>query len=80
MNDIDIFAAALELPLPWRIESVKFKGEGLSKELHIVIDYPKGVKFLYEQNYYPVYDHQDRAWRHLNFFQHECIFMPVFLG
>jgi transposase len=72
MNDLEIFASALELEQPWMVESVKFEAKGIVKELHIVIGYPKGSKFLYEQAYYSVYDHQYRAWRHLNFFQHEC--------
>lgn len=40
--------------------------------LHIYIDYPKGSKFEYEGESYSVYDHQERTWQHLNFFEHKC--------
>ena len=73
MDELPIFTAALELESPWFIKSVKFEGEGLSKILHIEVDHKKRVKFKYESKSYPVYDHQNRSWKHLNFFQHECL-------
>lgn len=76
MKQEEIFAAALELGSPWEVSEIKFMehptdsmGKG---ELHITISYPKGSKFNYEGEFYSVYDHQPRVWRHLNFFQHEC--------
>jgi len=68
----NIFKAALNLSEPWYIESIKFDGD--NKRLDIYIDFRRGTKFQdidgdYQK--YPVYDTQQKEWRHLNFFEHE---------
>lgn len=40
--------------------------------LFIEVAHKRRTKFEYNGVSYPVYDHQKRRWRHLNFFQHEC--------
>lgn len=72
MKNKSIFTSALELELPWYIQSIELEEEKGHKRLHIYISHEKGSKFKYEEEEYPVYDHQEREWRHLNFFQHEC--------
>lgn len=73
MKDHELFAAALGLPWPWYIKEVGFEGDGEDKVLHIYISHRRRVKFNYEGKAYPIYDHQDREWEHLKFFQHRCI-------
>lgn len=72
MNELPIFTAALGLESPWFIKEIFFEGKGEGKKLHIHLDHKRLVKFEYESKKYPVYDHQERTWKHLNFFQHEC--------
>ncbi len=72
MNELPIFTAALGLENPWFVKEVYFEGQGGDKKLHIHVDHKERVKFEYESKKYPVYDHQERTWKHLNFFQHEC--------
>lgn len=72
MEELPIFTAALGLELPWYIKKVYFESHSTGKALYIEVAHKKRVKFRYDGEDYPVYDHQDREWRHLNFFQHEC--------
>lgn len=72
MKELEIFTIALELSSPWYVEKVYFEGEGTEKKLHIEVGHEKRFKFEYESEKYGVYDHQERIWKHLNFFQHEC--------
>lgn len=70
MNSIEIFQLALQLTKPWYVIDVSFK-EVLTghQELHIEIGFERG--FVFEQDS-RVHDTNERIWRHLNFFQHEC--------
>lgn len=72
METLELFKLALGLSDPWKIEKVEFEGEGTDRQLHIYISHARRAKFTYEGKQYPVYDHQERTWRHLNFFEHEC--------
>lgn len=67
-----IFTAALGLEDPWYIKKVYFELVGDKKILHINIDHRRPVNFDHEGTSCSVYDHQDRTWKHLYFFQHEC--------
>jgi transposase len=67
-----LFATALGLSSPWHIAKVEFKDEESRRELHLTIEHDKGVKFSLDGEPCSVYDHQNRTWRHLNFFEHEC--------
>lgn len=72
MKKEDLFKIALGLQEPWFIDRVELIENRGSRELHLYIDHQPKVKFPYEGSMYSVYDHQDRTWRHLNFFEHEC--------
>lgn len=69
-----LFGAALGIGTPWFVKSINFDSK--SKRLDLVIDFIKGSKFSIQDaggtNLYPVYDTQEKEWRHLNFFEHEC--------
>ncbi len=74
MTQEDLFGAALGLQLPWKIEAVELKlsDDNSTKELHIYINFERGRRFECEGELRPVYDHNERTWQHLNFFQHHC--------
>lgn len=67
-----IFEKALGVETPWYIEKTKFDAE--QKQLDIWIDFKRGSRFELEEGGvdYPVHDTEEKTWRHLNFFQHEC--------
>ena len=75
MKPEEIFSMAIGLQKPWYIENIEFKDSekkaGL-KELHIYIKHEKNHRFEVDADTYSVYDHQERTWRHLNFFEHVC--------
>lgn len=71
-KELTLFKLALGLESPWKIDTVDFKEQEGKRVLNLKIGYQKGVKFTYEGQEYSVYDHVERSWRHLNFFQHEC--------
>ncbi len=71
-----LFALALGISSPWYIEGVAFSAE--KKELDIKINFKKGSLFPYinddkSEELYTAYDTVEKSWRHLNFFEHECI-------
>jgi transposase len=72
MDDITIFTMGLGLKDPWYIVSIDFERGSVSKDLHITLGHRKRIKFMYEGEKCPVYDHQDRVWQHLDFFEHRC--------
>jgi transposase len=71
-----LFAEALAIRVPWKIESLSF--DSSAKRLDIKVDFEKGSSFEYEDpetkevSQYKAYDKIDKTWRHLNFFEHEC--------
>jgi len=71
MNSEKIFEIALGLQSPWYIKAVKFENETGKHVLNLELDYREGY-FVDEGGRSTVYDRQERSWRHLNFFQHEC--------
>jgi len=72
MKDHELFAQALELPWPWLIDKVEFEDTETDRVLHIYLKHKRRVKFDYEGKAYSIYDHQQRSWEHLKFFQHRC--------
>jgi len=75
MKQEELFTIALGLHAPWFVETIEFRAEGdkLINQLHIQVNHKPHQKFKAEDGKeYPVYDHVERTWRHLNFFQHEC--------
>lgn len=71
-----LFAEALAIKAPWKIESLSF--DSVNKKLDIKVDFERGASFEYEDpetkevKLYKAYDKIEKTWRHLNFFEHEC--------
>jgi len=74
MNNNLLFEAALSISKPWYIDRVEF--DASIKRLDIFIDFERGTKFSSEEkgydDLYGAYDTEQKTWRHLNFFEHEC--------
>lgn len=68
-----LFEAALGIAPPWFVAGVQF--DQTSKVLTVVIDYAAGSCFAVEAvaGEHPVHDTVTKTYRHLNFFQHECV-------
>lgn len=73
MLSAQLFEAALGLSKPWYVTTVDFDQK--QRTLTIGIDFEAGARFaapgIAGQN--PVHDTQVKRYRHLNFFQHECM-------
>lgn len=76
MSPEELFAAALGLQAPWFIEQIQFEQNEqnvILSKLHLHLMYDPGHSFVNETGKdCAVYDHVERNWRHMNFFQHEC--------
>jgi transposase len=74
MNSKEIFSIALGLQSPWQIQGVELQTSSDNKKsLHIELSFERGSKFKDEKEILcSVHDTQERTWRHLNFFEHEC--------
>ena len=72
MKETKLFELALGMSKPWKVVNVEFDGE--KKRLDIYLDFSKGSRFSCSDCGEPcsVYDTEQKEWRHLNFFQHEC--------
>ena len=69
----DLFAEALGLSSPWRVKDVQFSEE--QSRLDIWLDFPAGTAWACPKcgaDCGTAHDTKERAWRHLNFFEHEC--------
>ena len=72
MRDTDLLQMALGLTPPWQVSSSDFDPQ--QRRLDIKLDFPRGSVFSCPgcgQGGAKAYDTQEKAWRHLNFFQHE---------
>jgi len=67
-----IFEKALGVENPWFIETTAFDVN--EKRLDIRINFKRSWRFSLEEGgpVFPVHDTEEKTWRHLNFFQHEC--------
>ena len=71
-----LFTQALGITDPWYISEVQLDSQ--KKRLDIKISFKRGSTFSYkdedtgEESDYKVYDTQEKIWRHLDFFEHEC--------
>ena len=74
MKNEDIFTLALGLTSPWEVTEVQFlTEEDGNRTLHIHIGFQRGASFLNDAGKaVKAYDTEEKQWRHLNFFQHEC--------
>lgn len=68
-----LFEAALGIAPPWFVAGVRF--DEASKVLTVGIDFGAGSRFAVEgaTGEHPVHDTVTKTYRHLNFFQHECV-------
>src|SRR5689334_9839051 len=68
-----LFEAALGITAPWSVTGVQF--DEAAKVLTVAIDFAVGCRFAVEgvHGEYPVHDTVTKTYRHLNFFQHECL-------
>jgi hypothetical protein len=68
-----LFESALGIADPWGVASVEF--DEASKTLIVQIDFKPGTRFAVSghEGEHPVHDTVSKTYRHLNFFQHECI-------
>jgi transposase len=68
-----LFEVALGIVAPWFVAGVSF--EEASKVLTVSIDFIAGSRFAAEgaTGDHPVHDTVTKTYRHLNFFQHECV-------
>ena len=72
MHD-DLFEAALGIAPPWSVAEVRF--DEARKVLTVGIDFSADSRFAVEGSVgeHPVHDTVTKTYRHLNFFQHECV-------
>ena len=73
MGGVDLFQMALGLTPPWEVESCEFSPE--KKRLDMRLPFPRGSVFVCPEcgrSGLKAHDTVDKAWRHLNFFQHEA--------
>lgn len=72
----ELFEKALHIEAPFFVKAIDFDED--KKRLDIRIDFPRGSVFRYhneetgEEAEYKAYDTEEKSWRHLNFFEHEC--------
>jgi transposase len=68
-----LFEAALGIAPPWFVAGVHF--DEATKVLTVGIDFTVGTRFAAEgaSGEHPVHDTLTKTYRHLNFFQHECV-------
>jgi len=72
MHD-QLFATALGISAPWSVKSVEF--QAVERRLIIAIDFAPGTRFSVPgvDGAHPVHDTVVKEYRHLNFFQHQCL-------
>ena len=68
-----IFEAALGISSPWYIAGMVFETD--LRKLTIRVDFEVGSRFAVpgQSGEHPVHDTVTKSYRHLNFFQHECV-------
>src|SRR4249920_3007994 len=68
-----LFEAALGIVPPWSVVGVRF--DEASKVLTVGINFTPGSRFAAggATGEFPVHDTVTKTYRHLNFFQHECV-------
>ena len=68
-----LFEAALGLGSPWYVAGIEF--DAVKRLLQIRVDFVVGSRFSIAgiEGEHPVHDTVNKQYRHLNFFQHECL-------
>ena len=73
MRDTNLLGLALGLSTPWTVTGCDF--DATTHRLDIHIDFAAGGRFACPEcgaEDCPAYDSETKAWRHLNFFQHQA--------
>jgi transposase len=73
MRDTNLLGLALGLITPWTVTSCDFDAPAHRLDIHI--DFAPGSRFACPEcgaEGCPAYDSETKAWRHLNFFQHQA--------
>lgn len=73
MRDTNLLGLALGLTPPWTVTSCDFDAPAHRLDIHI--DFAAGSRFACPEcgaGGCPAYDSETKAWRHLNFFQHQA--------
>ena len=71
-----MFEAALGIGVPWSVASVaSVDFYRAAKVLTVLIDFNSGSRFAISghEGVHPVHDTVTKTYRHMNFFQHECV-------
>ena len=74
LDQMSLFTAALGLKSPWQVVDVAFDPDRGRIDLHV--GFAPGTRFACPHcgaEHQPVHDTQERAWRHLNFFQYQAV-------
>jgi transposase len=73
MSEQQLFEAALRLEKPWYVSGTEF--DAANKALTIEIDFVAGSQFAHPEatGVHAVHDTTTKRYRHLNFFEHECV-------
>jgi transposase len=73
MQSEQLFEVALGVGTPWYVREAKFDAD--AGTLTIRVDVRPGSRFNHPEvdGEHPVHDTQVKRYRHLNFFQHECV-------
>jgi transposase len=73
MQSEQLFAAAIGVSTSWYVRETRFDVE--ARTLTIRVDFRVGSRFSHPDvaGAHPVHDTQTKRYRHLNFFQHECL-------
>ena len=68
-----LFESALGISAPWSVKSAWF--DEAAKVLTVLIDFKPGSRFAISghEGEHPVHDTVTKTYRHMNFFQHECL-------
>ena len=79
MDNSQLFTQALGLESPCYVKGLQFKESNITgkKELHIEVDFHRGLKFSCSVDGcsytgLSVHDTREKVWRHMNFFEHRC--------
>ena len=73
MAETKLFEVALGIEAPWFVRDVAFDAK--ARTLTISVDFKPGTRFGVpgDPGEHPVCDTTVKRYRHLNFFQHECV-------
>jgi len=74
MDGNQILLLGLGIEAPWKLVDQRLDTDKQPHELHLTIKAERGSKYACPVcgKACPAHDFQEKAWRHLNFFQHHC--------